>query len=126
MYTMLINLFNGNLDLTKRMSPDFPLQKHYSKEYDKLRKQLGGLLNEEGKKLLDELLDTDISQSNYASYDAFIVGFKLAALLMIEVFYDKDKLLENKEQYLRNHLHRPFRGTPSAVDDMEEVGTKKE
>ena len=120
MYSMLINLFNGNIDFTKRTLPDFPLQKYHQKEYGKLKKQLDSLLNEDGQELLEELLETSASEGRYSDYDAFISGFRFAALLMVEVFHDKDNMLGNNEQYLRNFIHRPYEGTPSAVDNLAE------
>jgi len=112
MHSVLMNLFTGNLNLSERPPADFPLRKYYSKEYDKLRKQLENLLNDEGQEALSGLLDT-YSGDIYADIEAFITGFRLATMLMIEVFHDKDDLLDNKEQHLRHMLHRPFRGTPS-------------
>ena len=97
MYETLINLYNGNLDLTRPLTT-FPLQKHYQREYDKLKKQLNSLLNEDGQKLLGKLLDVSTLESGYSSYDSFIKGYRLATLPMMEVFQDKDKLLENREQ----------------------------
>jgi len=75
------------------------------------------LLDEDGQKLLDELLDVNISK--YSSYDSFITGYRLATLLMVEVYHNKDSLLENREQYLRNLIHRPYHRTPSQIDDLE-------
>ncbi|MCL2673721.1 MAG: hypothetical protein FWE92_00145 [Defluviitaleaceae bacterium] len=116
MYSTLINLFNENLDLTKRQLLDFPLREYHQKEHDKLRKQLDGMLNEDGQKLLDELLETSTHENQYYNYESFICGFRLAALLMVEVFHDKDNMLENREQYLRHLLNLPYRGTSSVSD----------
>ena len=118
MYSTLINLFNENLDLTKRVLPELPLQKHYQKECAKLKKQLTSSLNEEEQRLLEELLETNAYEGTYSDYEAFISGFRLAALLMVEVFHDKDNLLENKEQYLRHFIHCPYKGTPSTIDNL--------
>jgi len=104
MYSTLINLFNENLDLTKRTLLDFPLREHYLKEHDKLQKQLDSMLNEDGQKLLDKLLETNTHESQYYSYESFICGFRLAALLMVEVYHNKDNMLENNEQYLRHFM----------------------
>jgi len=108
-----MNLFTGNLNLAERPPTNFPLRKYHSKEYGKLRKQPEGLLSEEGQEALTELLDTHSGDNIYTDIEAFITGFRLATMLMVEVFHDKDDLLDNKEQYLRHMLHRPFRGTPS-------------
>jgi len=118
MYQTLMNLYTGNLNFQKRTIKDFPLQKYHDKEYDKIKNKLDNMLNEEGQRLLNELLDTHIGCKNYSDYEAFINGFRFAAMLMVEVYYDEDNLLENKEQYLRHMLHRPFRGTPSPLEDL--------
>ena len=117
MYSTLINLFNENLDLTKRQLLDFPLREHYQQEHDKLQKQLDGVLNKDGQKLLDALLEANTHEKQYYSYESFICGFRLASLLMIEVFHDKDNMLENKEQYLR-HFNHQYKGMPSVMDDL--------
>jgi len=118
MYSTLLNLFDGNFDFHKRKHEELPLEKYHSKEYDKIKKQLDNQLNEDGRKLLNELLDTHVDGSNYSDTEAFINGFRIATMLMVEVFYDKDSILDNKEQYLRHMLHRPFKGTPSPLDDL--------
>ena len=122
MYPTLMNLYTGNLDFQKRSMKDFPLQKHHNKEYDKIKNQLDNLLNEDGRKLLNELLDTHVDCKSYSDYEAFINGFRIATMLMVEVFYDKDNILDNKEQYLRHMLHRPFKGTPSPSFDDDGGG----
>jgi len=116
MYEMLMNLFHGNFRPAERKSAELPLQKFHSKECEKLKKQLESSLNEDEKKLLAELLDAHTIESTYTDMDAFITGFRMAALIIVDVFHDKDNLLENKEQFLRHLLHRPFHGTPSALD----------
>ena len=120
MYPTLMNLYTGNLNLQKRNIKDFPLQKHHQKEYVKLKKQLDNLLDKNGQKLLSDLLEVSMLESGYSNYDSFIVGYRLATLLMVEVFQDKDKLLENREHYLRNLIHRPYHGTPSAADGFSD------
>jgi len=108
MYPTLMNLFTGNLDFHKRSIEDYPLQKYHDKEYDKLKKKLDSLLNEDGRDMLKELIETHGIKNIYSDMEAFINGFRIATMLMVEVYYDKENLLENKEQYLRHMLHRPF------------------
>jgi len=120
MYPTLMNLYTGNLNFAKRNTEDFPLQKYHKKEYDKIKEKLDSLLNDDGKELLDTLLDSHIDGKDYSDTEAFINGFRIATMMMVEVYYDKDNLLENKEQYLRHMLHRPFEGTPSAMDSFSE------
>ena len=92
--------------------PSRILQKFHSRECAKIKKQLDNQLNKEGKALLSELLDIHVNSSNYSDIEAFADGFRIATMLMTEVYYDKDNLLENKEQFLRHMLHRPLEGTP--------------
>jgi len=120
MYSTLMNLYTGNLDFQKRNIEDFPLQKHHQREYDKIKRQLDNQLNEDGRKLLNELLDTHMDCKSYSDHEAFINGFRIATMMMVEVYYDKHNLLEDKEQYLRHMLHRPFKGTPSVMDDLSD------
>jgi len=61
--------------------------------------QLDNLLNEDGRGLLFK---------SYNGAEAFINGFCIAIMLMAEVYYGKDNLIESKEHYLRHLLHRPF------------------
>ena len=112
MYEMLMNLFNGNFRPAERKSAELPLQKFHSKECDNLKQQLEATLNEDERKLLTKLLEAYTVESTYTDMDAFITGFRMAALIMVDVFHDKHDLLDNKEQFLRHLLHRPFKGTP--------------
>ena len=116
MYQTLMNLYYGNLDFQKRTREQLPLEQYHSKEYDRIKNHLETMLDEDGKKLLNELLDAHVDGSDGSSIDAFTKGFRVATMLMVEVYYDNDNLLENKEQYLRNFLHRPFVATPSTLD----------
>jgi hypothetical protein len=70
--------------------------------------------------LLNDLLEEQASENAYTDMESFVTGFRLATMLMVEVFHDMDNLLENKEQYLRHLIHRPSRDTPSAMDDFTE------
>ena len=78
------------------------------------------MLNEDGRKLLDKLLEANSAENGYSDYDSFISGYRIATLLMVEVFHDKDNLLENREQYLRHLIHRPYKGTSSTMNDFFE------
>ena len=120
MHTILMNLYKRNLNLSERKPTDFPLRKYHSRECDKLRKRLEGTLSKEEQQLLNDLLEEQTADNTYTDVEAFIVGFRLATMLMVEVFHDKDDLLENKEMHLRHMIHRPYRGTPSAADDIED------
>ena len=117
MYPILMSLYTENLSLSNRKPLDFPLRNYHQKEYDKLKEQLDGLLDNDGQELLDKLMESHDAEDTYTDAGAFISGFRLAALLMVEVFHDKDNLIHNKEQYLRHLIHRPYVGTPSPLGD---------
>jgi len=72
------------------------MRKHHQKEYDRLKGKLDGMLNEEGQGLLNELLEAKTSVNIYSDYGSFASGFRLATLLMVEVFYDKDSLFYDR------------------------------
>ena len=114
MYTILMNLFNGNLKLSERPPSDLPMSDYYAKEFGKLKKQFDSLLNEEGQELLGELLETSAFESHYNDMDSFATGFRFGALLMVEVFQDKDDLILDKEQHLRYLIRRPIEGPNDA------------
>ena len=98
MYETLINLFNGTLKIGERQFTEFPLREHYQEEFDKLKKQLDNLLDEDGRELLDGLLEANTSENLYSNYDSFIAGYRIATLLMVEVYHNKDRLIKNREQ----------------------------
>ena len=116
MNTILMSLFYGNIRPAEQNPSELPLQKYYSKEYDKLKERLDGLLNEDEQELLTELLDTKAAEDSYSDVNSFVYGFRLAASLMVEVLHDKDDLLYDREKYLRHLIHRPYVGTPSPMD----------
>ena len=72
MYQTLMNLYTGNLDFQKKNMKDLPLQEYHSKEYDKIKNKLDSLLDKDGQKLLDELLDTHFYGKSYSEYEAFM------------------------------------------------------
>jgi hypothetical protein len=94
MYPMLTNLFNKNLNLSERTPIDFPLRKHHEKKCEKFKQQLEGVLDDDAKKLLKKIMEESNAESSYSDIDSFITGFRLATLLMVEVFHDKDNLIE--------------------------------
>ena len=110
MYKILINLFNGNIRPSEIKPTKYPQQKFYQEEYRKLEKQLSSFLNEENVQLLNKLLEAKTAADSYQDVDAFVNGFRLGSLMMVDVFRDEDDLLENREQYLRQLIHRPYYG----------------
>ena len=63
---------------------------------------MNDLLDKDGNEMLEELLEIKSLENGCINYDSFITGYRLATLLMVEVFQDKDSLLENREQYFRD------------------------
>ena len=120
MYTILMGLFTGNINIPNKPPSDFPLRRYYTQELDKLTKRLEDLLNDEEKELLTELLEMNLAEGGYSDMDSFINGFRLGSQLMVEVLHDKENFLVNKEQYLRHFIHCPYKGTSSAIDNFKE------
>ena len=92
MNSILVDLYTGNLNISEREPLSSPLRKLYLKEYNKLKEQFDCLLNEKEKLLLNELLEAKNSEMGVSDIGAFISGFRLAVLLMIEVLYSKRHL----------------------------------
>lgn len=62
-----------------------------------LEDTLGGLLNENERKLLDEFSSAQAEVSRLSSVDKFIYGYRLGVLMTMEVFTGRDDLVVGGE-----------------------------
>lgn len=118
MYSTIQNLYNGNLNFQSSTLEKPPLEKYYDKEFERIKSQLEGELDNNGRALLNALLEHSPIASSHSNVDSFIKGFRFATMLTVEVFHDKDNLLESKERFLRQMLHRPFADTQTAQGEV--------
>lgn len=70
--------------------------KAIKKAFD-LEDTLGGLLNENERKLLDEFSSAQAEVSRLSSMDKFIYGYRLGVLMTMEVFNGRDDLVVGGE-----------------------------
>ena len=106
MHKILMNLFTGNLKPSEMKPTTCPLKQFHEKECTELEEQLCLSLSQEESALLTKLLEANNAVASYNEMGDFVNGFRLGALMMIDVFRDDDSLLHDKEQYLR-HLTDP-------------------
>ena len=71
---------------------------------DRLEEQLEGLLDEQGRKLLQRLLEARNGADGALAHGSFCHGFKMATLIMAEVFMDKESEMRDKKYYWRSRM----------------------
>lgn len=87
MQNILEKLFNGKLEFDKLTYPhDREKYKEVTDRQEELERELDEKLSSEDKKLLEAVLDANMRRAYMETDQAFVCGFKLAALLVIECF----------------------------------------
>ena len=85
---------NGELrveaDVEKRSPEHQKVSERCNELEKKVREKLG---DEEDKKLFDKLMEAMMYESSYYAQERFIRGFRLGALMIMEVFSDPDVFL---------------------------------
>lgn len=72
-------------------------QQYLCEQMEKLQNGLEQKLNDEDKKLLQELIDTILNESYCDVMNKFERGYRLGVLMTMEVFGGQDSLLGNDE-----------------------------
>lgn len=93
MQMILTAIAEGNLRMgTETMEHNSELERAVNRVC-RLEAELSAILNDSGKELLEKLDDSqsEVSQSN--SQQSFINGFRLGALVIMEVFAGRDGLV---------------------------------
>ncbi|SDE17004.1 DUF6809 family protein [Sporomusa acidovorans] len=97
MKSILEELYNGNIYPAELIFPKAP-------EYRPLNKRISDTLEMWQKKLpeddynqLDNLLDLHSQSSSMEASESFLYGFRLGALIMIEVLTEKEKLVRGED-----------------------------
>ena len=101
---MLEQLYNGNVGPAHMPPYETESSKYYSEKADRLEEQLEELLDEQGRKLLRKMLEMKNASSCALTYGCFSHGFKMATLIMTEVFMDKESEILDKDLYWRSRL----------------------
>lgn len=93
MQTILTAIAEGNLRMgTETMEPNSELERAVNRVC-RLEAELSAILNDSGKELLEKLDDSQSEVSQSSSQQSFINGFRLGALVIMEVFAGRDGLV---------------------------------
>jgi len=71
-------------------------QKLCERAYE-LKMKLEGILNDEGKEFLEQLMETTSEENNCYAQSKFLRGYQLGVLMTMEVMAEQDKFLYNEE-----------------------------
>lgn len=92
MESILKALFNGKINPSARNSVKDSEHQLLTKKIDEERAYFKDMLSPESYKRLEELENLYLSSSDMEDYAAFSYGFRLAVLLMVDVFASKSEL----------------------------------
>ncbi|MFT9078651.1 DUF6809 family protein [Ethanoligenens sp.] len=85
MKSILTELYNGNVYPFERICPTDPAYRSINREISEIKQYLKGKLSDEDKQQLENLENLHCQSTTMELTDTFIYGFRLAALMMIEV-----------------------------------------
>ena len=98
MQTILTAIAEGNLRMgTETMEHNSEL-KNAMKQVCRLEEELSATLNDPEKELLEKLMDSHEEANQSDSQRCFINGFRLGALVIMEVFAGRDGLVLGNEE----------------------------
>jgi hypothetical protein len=86
MKSILEELYNGSVYPAEQVCPTDPEYRIVNREIGEIKQYLKGKLSEEDKQRFEELEELFCRSSSMESTDIFVCGFRLAALIMIEVY----------------------------------------
>lgn len=87
--SVILDLFNGDLDVAGRSMRDIPGRKEAAELFRTRREEFCHAISDEQNAQLDEVLDAQRSFLNIEQQDAFREGFCLGARLMLEIRAEK-------------------------------------
>lgn len=94
---VLLDLWNGKIHPHENLAPQTPEYKDLCDHVNNLRKNIETILTPESKKKFNEYEETSDLISEILHAEAFCVGFRLAAQLLIDVKNDDYDLTAIKE-----------------------------
>ena len=84
-------LYEGNIHFTNELYPTDHEYLSLKDSYNELQRHLSDMLDEQGRDLLDELLNMRTTMDSITDVNDFIDGFRLGARLMLEAIYDESE-----------------------------------
>lgn len=91
MKSILEELYRGNLNPQERMVPTVPEYRLLNRKISDLMEELKQKFSEDDFKAFEEILDLNGESNSMLTSTAFAQGFKMGALVMMEVFCSEEK-----------------------------------
>ncbi|WP_334071366.1 MULTISPECIES: DUF6809 family protein [Paenibacillus] len=91
MKSILEELYRGNLNPEERMIPTDPEYRQLNRKLSDLMVEAKQRFSEGDFKTLEEILDLNGESSSMVVSEAFVQGFRMGALVMVEVFCGEGK-----------------------------------
>ena len=88
MAKILGQLYNNEIQILESSYPTDPGYLELRNQFDGKNDLLASMLNDQGRKLLEEIIDLRIQMDGSMDVDKFTNGFKLGARIMLEVLED--------------------------------------
>lgn len=85
---MLRQLYDGDIRPMEGTCPIDQECKKLLEQYEKRNDLLSGMLSEQGKVLLEEMIDFRVQMNHFKNVDEFVCGFKLGAKFILEILED--------------------------------------
>lgn len=86
MKSILEELYRGNLNPQERMIPTVPEYRLLNRKISDLMEELKQRFSEDDFKALEEILDLNGESNSMLTSTAFVQGFRMGVLMMMEVF----------------------------------------
>lgn len=86
MKSILVELYNGSVYPAEQICPTVPAYRPVNREIGEIKQYLKDKLSDEDKQRFEELENLYCRSSSIEMTDTFVCGFRLAALMMIEVY----------------------------------------
>ncbi|MNP06568.1 hypothetical protein D3C76_985570 [compost metagenome] len=90
MKRIIEEFYYGSLNLEERMVPTDPEYRPLNRRISELMEEAKSKFSEHDFGLLERILDLNGESSSMVTSEAFVQGFRLGALVMVEVFCGKD------------------------------------
>lgn len=90
MKSILEELYRGNLNPEERMIPTDPEYRLLNRKLSDLMLEAKRRFSEDDFKTLEEILDLNGETSSMVASEAFVQGFRMGALVMVEVLWGEE------------------------------------
>ncbi|MFM9277844.1 DUF6809 family protein [Paenibacillus jiagnxiensis] len=86
MKSILEELYRGNLDPEERMVPTDPEYRPLNRKISEFMEEVKQRFSESDFAALEQILDLNDESNSMLASEAFVQGFRMGALVMVEVF----------------------------------------